>query len=261
MWKGRNALPLPATSAAVSTMAARPARKGLPQPEVGVRHGLGGGKTSCSPIPPLQQQQEFAITHHQLAVNHHQFAVNHDGVQTSPPVARGCTLAPPLHMALAPPWAGTAAAGMASQLPSYTSSPLLLTSPSPGVNGGLCRPGKGQEHLFPSSPLNRGHRPGKQVGGNTPLFSTCARPLLQCGPLLGAVIHQQYTDAIFSLCTSDADSGFQARITFQHHAGSHEVTISCRLSLRQWTPSLQLVGGIAITDRYEPRLLKPWVPM
>jgi hypothetical protein len=140
----------------LTTIAAQPARIGLPQPEGGVRHGLGGGKTSCSPIPPLQQQQEFAINHHPLAVNHHQFAVNHDGVQTSPPVVRGCTLAPPLHMLPAPSWAGKAAAGMASQLPAYTSSPLLLTSPSPGVNGGLCRPGESQEHFFPVLPPQQG---------------------------------------------------------------------------------------------------------
>jgi hypothetical protein len=72
------------------------------------------------------------------------FAVIHNGVRTSPPVARGRTLAPPWLTAPPPPTRGgggnsrviTQQHRQSTPQPEHTPSPFLPASPSPGVDSG-----------------------------------------------------------------------------------------------------------------------------
>jgi hypothetical protein len=119
--------------------------------------------------------------------------------------------------------------------PVYFSSPLLHASPSPGVDGS--RPGVLQE-LSPRPPASpaTGVAGWAQAGGanHLPGRHTVSNPALSWASIVrdGAranikspILRQDFL-ALYERCI---ESGLRTRIVFRHQAGSHEISISCRL--------------------------------
>ncbi len=168
-------------------------------------------------------------------------------MRTSPPVARGRTLAPPWLTAPPPPTRGgggnsrviTQQHRQSTPQPERTPSPFLPASPLSWRRQRKARSGAGLHPPPPRLPFNRGRRPVRQDGCHfhSPLPSSCPLPrlapswasIVQGGAHAAAppAVSRQIFLALYGRCIA---SGLRSRIVFQHQAGSHEVSISCRLS-------------------------------
>jgi hypothetical protein len=164
-------------------------------------------------------------------------------VRTSPPIERGRTLAPPRPTAPPPPSRGGGGSREDQQPrrsptppPARTSSPPSHASPCPGVDG--LRRGVLQElsPLPPASPATgvaggacrlagTQHLPGSRTVSNpAPTWASIVRDGARANTK-PAVSRQDFL-ALYERCI---DSGLRSRIVIRYQAGSHEISISCRL--------------------------------
>ncbi len=91
----------------------------------------------------------------------------------------------------------------------------------------------------PCLPLNRGRRPVRQDRSQSHSPPPSSRPLLRLPPSWASIVQgdahaaappaisRQDFLALYERCIT---SGLRSRIVFRHQAGSHEISISCRLS-------------------------------
>jgi hypothetical protein len=121
--------------------------------------------------------------------------------------------------------------------PPHLSSPSLHASPSPGVDGS--RPGVLQE-LSPRPPVSPStgvvgwarrlagtHQlPGNRTVSNpAPSWASIVRDGVRANT--NPAVSRQDFLALYERCI---DSGLRTRIVIRHQDGSHEISISCRLS-------------------------------